>query len=166
MPALSCSAMTCVYNQNELCSKGDIRVGGSEAKSSMETCCESFKERGEGTMFNSTGCGCTKIGVDCKAQNCTFNDNCKCEAGLVNFFVDPYGEIYPCNGLEDKFWKESMGNLRQSGSFYEIWHSEQAEKIRQKVRNCPKHCWMVGTVSPVMKIIRIVECCCCKFHPQ
>ena len=30
MPALSCSAMTCVYNQNELCSKGDIRVGGSE----------------------------------------------------------------------------------------------------------------------------------------
>ena len=74
-----------------------------------------------------------------------------CEAGLVNFFVDPYGEIYPCNGLEDKFWKESMGNIRQSGSFYEIWHSEQAEKIRQKVRNCPKHCWMVGTVSPVMK---------------
>ena len=45
MPALSCSAMTCVYNQNELCSKGDIRVGGSGAKSSMETCCESFKER-------------------------------------------------------------------------------------------------------------------------
>ena len=40
--------MTCVYNQNELCSKGDIRVGGSGAKSSMETCCESFKERGEG----------------------------------------------------------------------------------------------------------------------
>ena len=24
--------------------KGDIRVGGSGAKSSMETCCESFKE--------------------------------------------------------------------------------------------------------------------------
>ena len=47
MPALSCSAMTCVYNQNELCSKGDIRVGGSGAKSSMETCCESFKERGD-----------------------------------------------------------------------------------------------------------------------
>ena len=46
--------MTCVYNQNELCSKGDIRVGGSGAKSSMETCCESFKERGEGTMSNST----------------------------------------------------------------------------------------------------------------
>jgi hypothetical protein len=88
MPALSCSAMTCVYNQNELCSKGDIRVGGSGAKSSMETCCESFKERGEGTMSNSTGCGCTKIGVDCEAQNCTFNDNCKCEAGDIHIAGD------------------------------------------------------------------------------
>ena len=58
------------------------------AKSSMETCCESFKERGEGTMSNSTGCGCTKIGVDCKAQNCTFNDNCKCEAGDIHIAGD------------------------------------------------------------------------------
>lgn len=32
-----------------------------------------------------------------------------CEAGLVNFFVDPYGDVYPCNGLESKYWKESMG---------------------------------------------------------
>ena len=31
MPALKCSAMTCVYNKGELCSKGDIKVGGSGA---------------------------------------------------------------------------------------------------------------------------------------
>ena len=47
-----------------------------------------LKERGEGTMSNSTGCGCTKIGVDCKAQNCTFNDNCKCEAGDIHIAGD------------------------------------------------------------------------------
>lgn len=35
-----------------------------------------------------------------------------CEAGSVNFFIDPQGEIYPCNGLEERFWKESMGNIR------------------------------------------------------
>ena len=74
-----------------------------------------------------------------------------CEAGLVNFFVDPYGEIYPCNGLEDKYWKESMGNIRNVDSFDEIWQSEQAERVREQVRNCPKNCWMVGTASPVMK---------------
>lgn len=44
-----------------------------------------------------------------------------------------------------------MGNIRQASSFEEIWFSEQAERVRQQVQNCPKHCWMVGTASPVMK---------------
>jgi len=74
-----------------------------------------------------------------------------CEAGLVNFFVDPYGEVYPCNGLEESYWKESMGNILQAKTFDEIWQSEQAEKVRGMVRTCPKNCWMVGTASPVMK---------------
>jgi len=74
-----------------------------------------------------------------------------CEAGTVNFFIDPYGEVYPCNGLEDKFWKESMGNIRQEKDFKKIWYSEQAEKVRALVRKCPKNCWMVGTAAPVMK---------------
>ncbi len=74
-----------------------------------------------------------------------------CEAGLVNCFIDPYGEIYPCNGLEEQYWKESMGNINGAFTFDEIWNSPQAEKIRAKVRTCPKNCWMVGTASPVMK---------------
>lgn len=72
-----------------------------------------------------------------------------CEAGSANFFIDPWGEVYPCNGMEDKFWKLSMGNIHQH-SFTEIWESEQAAIVREKVRNCPKNCWMVGTASPVM----------------
>lgn len=74
-----------------------------------------------------------------------------CEAGLVNFFVDPYGDVYPCNGLESKYWKESMGNIRQVSSFDELWRSEQAERVRNQVQKCPKNCWMVGTAAPVMK---------------
>ena len=74
-----------------------------------------------------------------------------CEAGMVNFFVDPYGEVYPCNGLEEKFWKESMGNIKKVNNFAEIWESEQARHVRELVRTCPKNCWMVGTASPVMK---------------
>lgn len=74
-----------------------------------------------------------------------------CEAGLVNFFVDPYGEVYPCNGLEDEYWKESMGNILQAKSFKDIWESEQAVKVRDMVSKCPKNCWMVGTAAPVMK---------------
>lgn len=74
-----------------------------------------------------------------------------CEAGMVNFFIDPYGDVYPCNGLEEKFWKESMGNIRKVSSFSEIWESEQASRVRELVRTCPKNCWMVGTAAPVMK---------------
>ena len=74
-----------------------------------------------------------------------------CEAGLVNFFVDPYGDVYPCNGLEKKVWHEKMGNIRETPDFQQIWNSEQAEKVRSLVRTCSKNCWMVGTVSPVMK---------------
>lgn len=74
-----------------------------------------------------------------------------CEAGTVNIFVDPWGEIYPCNGMEEDKWKESMGNIKCGRPFEEIWNSEQAVKAREMVRSCPKNCWMVGTASPVMK---------------
>lgn len=74
-----------------------------------------------------------------------------CEAGTVNFFIDPYGDVYPCNGLEDHIWKESMGNIYQAKDFEDIWFSEKAQKVRALVRKCPKACWMVGTAAPVMK---------------
>jgi radical SAM protein with 4Fe4S-binding SPASM domain len=74
-----------------------------------------------------------------------------CEAGLINFFVEPNGDVYPCNGLEDKYWMETMGNIRETPDFQEIWNGEQAQKVREMVRKCPKNCWMVGTASPVMK---------------
>lgn len=74
-----------------------------------------------------------------------------CEAGTANFFIEPYGDVYPCNGLEERYWKESMGNIRDVKTFDELWFSDQAEKVRAQVRTCPKNCWMVGTAAPVMK---------------
>lgn len=73
-----------------------------------------------------------------------------CEAGTANFFIDPWGEVYSCNGLEKKYWMESMGNIHNA-PFMDIWNSPQAQKVRELVKNCPKNCWMVGTASPVMK---------------
>ena len=74
-----------------------------------------------------------------------------CEAGTANFFIEPYGDVFPCNGLEERYWKESMGNIREHTSFEDLWFSEQAEKVKSLVRTCPKNCWMVGTAAPVMK---------------
>lgn len=73
-----------------------------------------------------------------------------CEAGSENFFVDPWGEIRPCNGLEENIWMDSMGNLNEK-SFDDIWNGEKAKEVRNKVRNCPKNCWMIGSAGPVMK---------------
>lgn len=89
MPALSCSATTCIYNKQELCSKGDVKIGGTSARQAQETCCESFQERMKDSMSNSmnssmaSGCGCTNIAIDCEAKNCQFNESCRCTAGGV-----------------------------------------------------------------------------------
>jgi len=74
-----------------------------------------------------------------------------CEAGTVNFFVDPYGEIYPCNVSEENRASKSMGNIRESLQFNELWESEKAQKVRKMIRKCPNNCWMESTASPVMK---------------
>ena len=74
-----------------------------------------------------------------------------CEAGSQNFFVDPYGEVLPCNGMEERYWYQSMGNLHDVDDFVEIWESPKADEIRRKVAECPKYCWMIGSASPVMK---------------
>jgi hypothetical protein len=62
------------------------------------------------------------------------------------FFIDPYGDVMPCNGTKEK---EVMGNLNNQ-SWDDLWNSEQAEKVRNKVRHCDRQCWMIGSVSPAM----------------
>lgn len=64
-----------------------------------------------------------------------------CTAGTDLFFVDPFSDILPCNGSDEKW---IMGNLNEK-SFKEIWNSSQAEKIRNMVRLCPKDCAFIGT---------------------
>lgn len=68
-----------------------------------------------------------------------------CGAGTDIVFIDPYGEVYPCNAL-----KESMGNIKEK-SFEELWNSLQSQKVRQQVSECKENCWMVGTSRPAMR---------------
>jgi Fe-coproporphyrin III synthase len=74
-----------------------------------------------------------------------------CEAGTENFFVDPAGEVLPCNGMDARCWHASMGNLHDVAAFSEIWDSAAAAAVRQRVATCPKNCWMIGSAAPVMK---------------
>lgn len=70
-----------------------------------------------------------------------------CEVGTDMFFLDPYGKIMPCNGMDCEM---PMGDLTKQ-SFDEIWTSKQARKVREAVKHCDKNCWMIGSVAPAMK---------------
>jgi MoaA/NifB/PqqE/SkfB family radical SAM enzyme len=69
-----------------------------------------------------------------------------CDMSFDTFFIDPYGDVMPCNGTATK---EVMGNLNRQ-TWDELWQSKEAEEVRQKVRKCERNCWMIGSVSPAM----------------
>ena len=52
-----------------------------------------------------------------------------CDMSFDTFFIDPYGDVMPCNGTKDK---EVMGNLNDQ-SWDELWNSVEAENVRKKV---------------------------------
>ena len=54
-----------------------------------------------------------------------------CDMSFDTFFIDPYGDVMPCNGTKEK---EVMGNLNEM-EWDELWSSEAAEKVRRKVRS-------------------------------
>jgi MoaA/NifB/PqqE/SkfB family radical SAM enzyme len=68
-----------------------------------------------------------------------------CGAGTDIVFIDPYGEVYPCNALP-----ESMGNIKKN-DFEEIWSGPQAQRVRGMVFACTKSCWMAGTSRPAIR---------------
>lgn len=70
-----------------------------------------------------------------------------CDVGTDVFFLDPYGNVMPCNGSDHPL---VMGNLKNK-TFDEIWNGSKAIKIRDQVKECDKHCWMIGSASPAMK---------------
>ncbi len=71
-----------------------------------------------------------------------------CDMAFDTFFIDPYGDVMPCNGTKDK---EVMGNLNECATWDELWEGALAQQVRRKVRHCDRACWMIGSASPAMK---------------
>lgn len=70
-----------------------------------------------------------------------------CEMGQDGFFLDPWGDILPCNGMDEKM---PMGNLKTQ-TWDQIWNSPRAKEVRQAVRDCQKNCWMIGSAAPAIR---------------
>jgi MoaA/NifB/PqqE/SkfB family radical SAM enzyme len=69
----------------------------------------------------------------------------KCTMAKDSFFIDPYGDVRPCNVMDFPF-----GNIREK-PFVEIWRSAKAEEVRRKVDACQCNCWMIGSVGHLMR---------------
>jgi Fe-coproporphyrin III synthase len=70
-----------------------------------------------------------------------------CEVGTDVFFLDPLGNIMPCNGSREPM---IMGSLHEQ-TFDEIWNSPRAGEVRTMVKRCDQQCWMIGSAAPAMK---------------
>jgi radical SAM protein with 4Fe4S-binding SPASM domain len=68
-----------------------------------------------------------------------------CEAGRRFFFLDPFGNVYPCNILD-----RPMGNLRQA-SFEDLWNAPEAQEARELAGGCRASCWMVCTARTAIR---------------
>ncbi|HEC93675.1 MAG TPA: radical SAM protein [Candidatus Atribacteria bacterium] len=64
-----------------------------------------------------------------------------CGAGKDFFFIDPYGNITPCNGSEEEW---IIGNIKEQ-SFEEIMNSERFKQVMEKVKACKLECCFVVT---------------------
>lgn len=69
--------------------------------------------------------------------------NCKALGDF--FYLDPAGDVYPCNVLN-----RPLGSLVEQ-EFEPLWNSPKALDIRERVSSCPYNCWMVCTVAPEMR---------------
>lgn len=69
----------------------------------------------------------------------------KCTMGTDSFFIDPYGDVRPCNVMDHPF-----GNIREK-PFPEIWAGPEAEEARSRVDRCDGNCWMIGSVGHLMR---------------
>lgn len=69
-----------------------------------------------------------------------------CEMSENAFFVDPFSDVIPCNGMSEKL---IMGNLKDQ-DWDKLWNSKKANDVRKHVKKCDRNCWMIGSVSPAM----------------
>jgi len=65
-----------------------------------------------------------------------------CYSGTHSFYLDPYGNVYPCVVLNKK-----LGNVRER-SFEKIWLGEEARQIRRSIAARECHCWTVCEALP------------------
>ena len=64
-----------------------------------------------------------------------------CGALTDFFFIDPWGNVSPCNGSQEEW---VIGNIKED-SFENIIKSDKAKEALEKVKNCKRNCAFIVT---------------------
>lgn len=70
-----------------------------------------------------------------------------CGALTDFFFIDPWGNVSPCNGSHDQW---IIGNIKEQ-TLDQIMASDKARQTMEKVRNCTRNCAFIVTERHDMK---------------
>lgn len=86
MSYLRCTARRCSNNQNDLCIREGIQVGGSSAECRSETQCSSFTQREDNysNVVSRHTEATPETRVSCDACGCTYNQDKHCSAPSVD----------------------------------------------------------------------------------
>src|SRR5207249_11174898 len=69
----------------------------------------------------------------------------ECFSGTHSFFLDPWGNVYPCITLST-----SLGNLRQQ-AFDDLWFAAPAGAVRTDIAEERCHCWTECEALPSLQ---------------
>lgn len=65
----------------------------------------------------------------------------ECGALKDFFFIDPWGNVSPCNGSSEEW---VIGNIKEH-SFEEIMNSDKAKEMAERVKHCTRNCAFIVT---------------------
>lgn len=74
-----------------------------------------------------------------------------CFAGSLSFFVDPYGEVFPCDSL-----RISMGNIKKQ-ALKEIWNDLKNKDLRRRIKNRECNCWLLCSAPSFMNLTPVIK---------
>ncbi len=74
-----------------------------------------------------------------------------CFGGSMSFFINPYGEVYPCDPL-----RISMGNIKDR-PLVSIWKDKKSAEIRKQIKNRNCNCWLLCSAPAFMNLSKIIK---------
>lgn len=80
----------------------------------------------------------------------TFNQF-TCFAGSYSLFVDPYGDVFPCD-----IHRVKIGNIREE-SLKNIFKSKKFNDVRRQIKNRKCHCWLLCSAPIFINLSRLLR---------